>query len=450
MPESDRDVPATSNGGTGLRRRLGLAALIAYGVGDILGAGIYALVGKVTGQAGVWGWLSFLVAMGIASLTGLSYAELVTRFPRSGGEAHFCQRAFGRRWLSTLVGWLVLCSGIVSMGAVAHAFAGYLHGLQPDWPDRPLQLAFLCILAGITFVGIREASAANIVFTLIEAAGLLFVLATGLVFLADGDAAMAGGGNEAAVGFSWLAVMQGATLAFYAFIGFEDMANVAEEVHEPERVFPAALLWSVAIAGGLYVAVALVAVAVVPPAELAAAEAPLLEVVRVAAPWTPPASFTIVALFAVSNTGLLNFVMASRLVYGMAQDKLVPTVLSRVHAGRGTPHMAIAVVLMVTAALSLTGTLSELAATTSVLILTAFLMVNLSLLRIRLSEVTPVESFQVPLFVPVLAAASCVGLACFVAPTTFLRAGLLLAVGAVIVLIQTLRGHGAIPQGRSH
>jgi amino acid transporter len=421
----------------GLRREMGLFALIAFGVGDILGAGIYALVGEIAGLAGTASWLAFAIALAVASLTALSYAELSSRFPRSGGESYYCQQAFRRPTIALLVGWLVLCSGIVSLATVSRAFAGYVSQLISASPSESVHIAlvvtFLLLVGGINFWGIRQSSRTNIVCTSIEVSGLLLVIVTGFVFLA-GEARDPIGQLvvEKAALPGLPAIGQAAALAFFAFIGFEDMVNVAEEVQLPHRNLPIAIIVAVLVAGTIYIIVVWVATAVVPPAEIAASNAPLVTVVERTAPQMPIWIFTIIALFAVANTGLLNFIMASRLLYGMSNQKLMPAKFGRVHAITGTPHWSIAAVLLIALILAVSGSLGYLAGTTSVLLLGVFCSVNAGLLQIKRREVDPRNGFQIPIWVPALAAAACVVLIGFAQRRALMTGGLILFLGAVL------------------
>jgi amino acid transporter len=385
---------------TELARVLGFGAITIYGIGDILGAGIYALVGTVAAVAGTASWISFAAAMGIASLTALSYAELGGRFPRSAGEAYFCRVAFGREGPALFVGWLVLSSGIVSTATVAWAFSGYLAALLPGVPVGPVVLAFLVSLAALSYRGMRASSVTNIALTAVEASGLLVVVVAGLLWLGGAEAAAPSAPVETGE-VPWRSVVKGAALAFFAFIGFEDMVNVAEEVRRPERTMPAAILTALAVTGTMYVVVSWIAVRVVGAGPLAASSAPLLEVVRSGAPGVPEWGFILVALFAVSNTALLNFIMASRLLYGMSRQGLLPRWIGAVHASHRTPHRAIGIVFLLAATLALSGTLVRLAGTTSFLVLAVFVTVNSSLIVIRRRSGIG-EGFRVPLVVPVL------------------------------------------------
>ncbi|HRI89474.1 MAG TPA: amino acid permease, partial [Candidatus Hydrogenedentes bacterium] len=234
-----------------LRRSLGFWSLLAYGVGDMLGAGIYALVGRVAGIAGSLAWFSFAIAMLAATLTACVYAELATRFPKSGGAAHYCDQVFRRPSLSIVIGWLVLCSGLVSMATSSRAFAGYLYELSGGIPHIVAICGFLFIVGTVTYRGIRESSAMNILCTTIELSGLLLVLSSGLILLFGGSAPESptpAPSPESAMGsITALLILQGAGLAFFACIGFEDIANVTEEVKSPERTVPRALLSAMAV-----------------------------------------------------------------------------------------------------------------------------------------------------------------------------------------------------------
>ena len=431
--DGSSSTPRQTCGAGNLRPFLGFWALTFYGIGDILGAGIYALIGDVAGVAGRWSPLSFLLAMSIAGLTGLTYAQMVARFPKSGGEASFCLEAFGRPRGAFLVGWLVFCSGVVSMATVAHAFGNYLHALWPELAEAPIWLLFLCGVSLINFRGIRESSLTNILLTCVEVAGLLVVIVAGAVFL------MREGVPEAVVSqdvpLTVPGVMSGAVLAFFAYIGFEDMVNVSEEVCAPRTTFPRAIISAVIFCGVLYMAVGLVAVAIVPVAELSAAEAPLINVVGRAAPALPPILFTGIALIAVANTGLLNGIMASRLLYGMSRQGLLPSWLRAVHARTRTPHLAVAVVLAVSLALAFSGTMARLAETTSLLVLIVFATVHASAIRLLSPASEEADLFRVPMIVPILGLVTCLGLITFVSWEAWLTSGVVFLVGVGLTLI---------------
>jgi APA family basic amino acid/polyamine antiporter len=371
-----------------------------YGLGSMLGAGIYGLVGKVAGQVGNAVWLAFLVAFAAALATGLSYASLGSRYPRAGGAAYVSQRAFGSPLLSFCVGLALVCSGLSSVATQARVFAANLAVLlHLDAGPLPwLGLGFLAVLAGIVFRGIRESVWLNAACTLVEAGGLLLIIAVGLSYWGSVDylALPDRSGSEAA----WLVVLHGAVLAFFAFIGFEDTLNVAEEAREPQRTLPLGLMLALGATVCLYMAVAITAVSVVPWQQLAETPGPMTEVMSRAVPGFPPIVFTAITLFAVANTALVNYVTASRLIYGMARQGLLPQTLGRVHARRQTPHVAIIVLLLVAALLTLAGTITELAAATVLLLLIVFVVVNLSLLVLQKRAGEPLARFEIPALVP--------------------------------------------------
>lgn len=364
-------------------------------------------------------------------LTALSYAELSSRFPRSGGESYFCHQAFQSPVVAILIGWLVFCSGTVSMAAVSHAFSGYLLGLFPGvhpGATYAVVAAFLLVISGINFWGIQQSSKANIVCTCIETSGLLLVIVVGLRFLANDPVTTS---PEPVVvestGESCWLIAQAAALAFFAFIGFEDMVNVAEEVESPQRNMPAAILTALVITGCVYVAVVFIATSVVPPTELAGSDAPLLKVVQHAAPGFPLWLFTLIALFAVTNTALLNCIMGSRLLFGMSEQHLLPRVLGRIHPRTQTPHWAIVTIFIAATALAWSGTLVYLAGTTSVLLLIVFSAVILSLVVVKRRQAETSGIFRVPLVIPVLG-----GLSSLALITGLPRASLLLSLGIIV------------------
>lgn len=398
------DPETQTTGGPALARSMGLGALIIYGVGDMLGSGIYALIGKAAGVMGNAVWLAFLASMVAALLTGLSYACLGSRHPRAAGVAYIAQRAFGQPFLSYMLGLAVVASGLTSMATQSRAFAGYFLGVlgvsAANWGTTAgVILAFLGVLTFINFWGMRESTWLNLVCTAVEVAGLFLIIAIGVRFW---------GGEvnyletpTAPTGISFPLVLSGAVLTFYSFVGFEDMLNVTEEVKDPARNFPIAVLVALAITTVVYIAVSLTAVSVVPHAELAASGQPLVEVVKRAAPWFPSGAFSFIALFAITNTALLNYIMGSRLVYGLARQGLVPSRLGAIHPRRRTPHVAIFVLLVIVVVLALSGNVGQLASATSVLLLGVFIVVNGALIVLKRRPDEPRGLFEVPTFVPV-------------------------------------------------
>jgi amino acid transporter len=432
-----------------LHRSIGPTQMALYGLGSMLGAGIYGLIGKAAGQVGNAVWLAFIVALIAALLTALSYASLGSRYPRAAGAAYVTQRAYGFPLLSFMVGLALVCSGLTSIATQSRVFAANLITLLgfEDVSVAWIALGFLLILTGIVFRGIRESMWVNVLCTLVEASGLVLVIAVGISYWGSVDylEIPAAPGDDHAI----LLVMQGAVLAFFAFIGFEDMYNVAEEVRDPQRTIPLGLITAMAAAAVLYIAVAITAVSVVPWQELAVAPGPITEVVSRAAPLIHPVVFTGITLFAVANTGLVNYVTSSRLIYGMARQGLLPSALGNVHAGRRTPHIAIAALFLILAPLALSGTIAELASATVLLLLTVFTVVNGSLFILKNRKGEKPGQFEIPRFVPALGMLVCLTLIVVRVGTGDWRApviagALLLAAFAIYM---AMRMH-TIPAGR--
>jgi amino acid transporter len=411
--------------------------LFLFILGDVLGAGVYALVGEMAGTAGGLVWLSFLVALAMALLTAFSYAELVTKYPHAGGSAVFAERAYRSPLVAFLVGFAMLSAGVVSVAGLSLAFAGDYLGAFVDVPQSLGAVAFLLGIAALNARGIRESLRANVAMTVVEVGGLVLVVVLGLVLLGRGDGEPgrlleAPEGTAAAA-----AVLATALVAFYSFVGFETSANLAEEL-EDTRSYPRALFGSLLAAGVVYVLVGLVAPAVVAPSDLAGSSGPLLEVVR-AAGGVPPTLFAVIALVAVANGALLTMIMASRLTYGMARRGLLPAALGKVLPGRRTPWVAIVVTTVIAIVLALTGELVDLAATVVLLLLFVFLSTNVAVLVLRRDTVDH-DHFRAPTALPVLAVLSCLGLLTQQQPQHWALAAVLLVVGVVLHLVTRATG----------
>lgn len=391
-----------------LAREMGFWALVLYGVGDMLGSGIYALIGKVAGIVGNAVWLTFLVSMLAALFTALSYASLGSRYPRAAGETFITQRAFRLPWLSYLVGLTVVASGLTSMAVQAIAFSGYFTGLLPIMALTGVMIAFMVVLTLINFIGIRQSSRFNIVCTLVEVTGLLLIILAGIPYWGSVDYLDFSPGPQASSDLTTVFILQGAVLAFYSFIGIEDMINVTEEVKDPRRVFPRAVLVAIGIVTVLYIGVGLSAVSVVSPLQLADSREPLVDVISAALPVFPAAILSIIALFAIANTGLINFIMGSRLVYGMARQGLLPAFLGRVHHTRRTPHLAILTLALLVSGLMFIGNISDLASATSLLLLAVFIAINIAQIALqRRPGEFDKPTLRLPIFVPVAGALIC-------------------------------------------
>lgn len=434
------DEPSPANKQHTLLRTMGLWSLVVYGVGDMLGAGIYVTIGQAVGVVGNTVWLTFLASMLAAMFTGLSYACLGSRYPRSAGAAYIAQRAFGRPMLSYMIGLAVAASGLTSMATASNGFAEYFSKLTGPLPTRLVVIGFIIVLTMVNLRGMRESTWLNILCTTIEAGGLVFIVIVGLRYWGNVDYLEMP--QHATIGPTSL-VLQGAVLTFYSFVGFEDLLNVSEEVKDVERNLPRALIMALIIVAILYAAVSITAISVVPHAELAGSGGPLVEVVRRAAPWCPPILFTGVCLFAITNTALLNYIMGSRLIYGMAQQGLLPAVLGRVHAKRRTPHVAILALMLVVIALAMVGDIKVLAKATSVLLLAVFTIINLALVVLKNRNGEPKGTFEVPTFVPVIGALICLVLIWHAQIWELLIALILLAAIAILYVLVSRRHRSA-------
>jgi amino acid transporter len=401
-------APEQDDERTELRRVITRPMLTFFIIGDILGAGIYSLTGEVGADAGGAIWASFLVAFLLAFLTAFAYMELVTKYPQAAGAALYVDRAFGVRFVSFLVTFAVMASGVTSASFAASRIGGrYFTGLT-GVDEPPLVLIGVLVIlavAAVNYWGVAESVRANIVITCIELAGLLFIIGIGVHVLArgQGDPGQAlefkGEGFEVATG-----LLAGAATAFYAFIGFEDSVNLAEEVRKPRRAFPPALSTGVVLAGVVYLLVAFTAVTTVPLDVLTKSSGPLLEVVHAGAPGLDVGPlFSAISMIAVSNTMLINMLMASRLLYGMAQRGVLPAPLRRV-SPRHTPWVAIVLTTALSVLLLLTvDDLTDLSDTTVLLLTAVFLLVNVSALVLRRDRVEAAH-FRAPTVVLVLGA----------------------------------------------
>ncbi|ADB72894.1 APC family permease [Geodermatophilus obscurus] len=424
---------------TRLRRAVTGPLLFLFILGDVLGAGVYALAGRVAAEVGGAIWVPLLVALLLALLTAASYAELATKYPRAGGSAVYAERAFRQPLVAFLVGFCMLAAGVTSAAGLALAFAGDYLGVFLDVPATPAALVFLLLVALLNARGIRESLRANLVMTLVEVSGLVLVVVLAALVLGRGDGDL-GRTVEFPPGVAPAsAVLAAALLAYYSFVGFETSANLAEEVRDVRRVYPRALFGALLTAGVVYVLVGLAASVVLPPEELAASTGPLLEVVRAADAGIPDQLFSAVALVAVANGALLTMIMASRMAYGMAEQRLLPAVLGRVLPDRRTPWVAIAVTTLVAMALTLVGDLSTLANTVVLLLLFVFLSTNTAVLVLRRDRVAA-EHFHAPTVLPVLGTASCLLLLWQQEAQVWGLAALLIAGGVVLYAVTRLAG----------
>jgi len=432
-----------------LKRVMGPWLLLLFIVGDILGTGIYALTGQVAKQVGGAVWLPFVVAFLVALITAFSYLELVTKYPRAAGAALYTHKAFGLHFATFLVAFAVMCSGLTSASTAARAFsANFAHAFGLERTGglgvTLLGVAFMGLIAAINFRGVGESLKMNVVLTCLELSGLLIIILIGMAAIAAGQGDVSRVLEFRTVDGGWLwPVIAATTLAFFAMVGFEDSVNMAEECKEPSRLFPKVLLAGLLITGLIYVLVSISAITLVPAAQLGEGETPLLKVVQAGAPWFPVGIFAFITMFAVANTALINMLMASRLLYGMGREGVLPATLGRVHAGRRTPYVAIAfTTLLAFALITFVGAIPALGGTTALLLLCVFVVVNIAVLVLRRDPVAH-EHFRTPTLLPVLGALTCAFLA---GPWTgrdlvqYEIAGLLMAIGIGLWLLMRLAG----------
>jgi amino acid transporter len=388
-----------------LKRVMGPKLLLLFVVGDILGAGVYAVTGQMAGIVGGIVWLPFLVAFVVATLTALSYLELVTKYPQAAGAALYTHKAFGVHFITFLVAFAVICSGITSASTSANVLAQNLTGgLEVNgWIDSTpgtgtitlIALGFMVLLALINLRGVGESVKFNVLLTLVEITALALVIGVGFYVIAQGD-----GSFDRVTTFEnpddkgiFLAVTAATSIAFFAMVGFEDSVNMVEETREPERIFPRVMITGLGIAVIIYMLVAISVVTVLSSEQIADAAdgRALLEVVRIGAPDFPiDKVFPFLACFAVANTSLINMMMASRLLYGLANQDVLPRTLGKVSPNRRAPYAGI--IFSTLLALGLIVYVAEkaesdvvvnLAGVTSLLLLGVFTIVNIACLVLR-------------------------------------------------------------------
>lgn len=417
--------------------------LLFFVIGDVLGAGIYALVGEVASETGGAVWAPFLLALILAIFTAFSYAELVTRFPGAAGAALYTNRAFRTPFFTFLIAFAVLASGLASAATIARAFGGQYLSVFIDLPTIAVGLGFILLISLINLRGITESMRFNFGLTLIELGGLFLVIVIGVGALASGL-----GEPHRAIEFSpdmpvSLAILAGAGIAFFALLGFEDSVNLAEEAKRPRIDYPWALFGGLLVAGTIYVAVTLIASMVVPTGTLASSSAPLLEVTSVGPLAVPDRVFSAIALFALANGALINLIMASRLTYGMAREDVLPAVLGRVLPHRHTPWVAVIFTSGLAALILLSGDLGELAETTVLLLLAVFATVNVAVLVLRWRGPAEGDWFHAPTVMPVLGLFASIALMTTKDAETFARAGALILLGVLLWVInrQLMKRH---------
>lgn len=406
-----------------LKRTVGLFTLTMYGVGIILGAGVYALIGKAAGEAGNLVWLSFLIASVVSMFTGLSYMELLSMFSRSAAEYVYVKHSLRSRLAAFSVGWIEIFADVVAASAVAIGFGSYFAGLFGGHLVV-VALALIALLSIVSFWGIAESTKLNVIFSLIEISGLLIVIATAIPHI--------GSVNYVEMTQGIAGVFSASALIFFAFIGFEDIANIAEETKQPKKTAPRALLFSMIITTVIYVLVAISAVSLVGHEQLEASTAPLALAISQVFGQNAFTLMSVIALFATANTVLILLIVGSRLIYGMSRDGSLPKMLSRIHKSRRTPWVAVSFVMLCTMPFVLLGEIKIVASVADFCTFAVYCFVNASLIILRYKEPDRKRLFKVPLnigkfpIIPFLGLVIMVFLAANLEPFTLLLGGIIL------------------------
>lgn len=402
-----------------LERRLKLGHAVLYGLGVTIGAGIYVLVSDTAGRAGMYAPLAFVVTAVLVGLTGASLAELGSRYPVAAGEAEYVRRGFGSERLASVVGYLVIAMAIVSASAISVGAAGYVRVFLPA-PDTVVITAVVIGMGVIASRGIVSSVTFAGVMTLIEIGGLLIIIAAG--FLTEPQVIsrlpeMVPRSFDATL---WAGIMMASMLAVFAFVGFEGIVNIAEEMEDPARTLPRAIFLTLAITTVLYVLVMWVALVSLGPAELAAAKAPLAQVFERLTGGSPRV-MSAIAIVATLNGIVVNLIMASRVMYGLGRSGALPGALARVHAATATPILATAIATAIALILALALPIGQLADLSARITLVVFGMVNVALVLVQRSDATPPAGiFTAPAWVPVAGTLSC---------AVFLAADVMIALG---------------------
>jgi amino acid transporter len=448
---------------SGLRRSITGKQLFFYTLGDVLGSGIYVLIGLVAAAVGGAFWIAFGLGVTVAAITGAAYAELVTKYPQAAGASLYVKKAFGSTALTFLVTVSFLSASFAATGSLATGFASYFATLWDGPPALLVSLVFVAVLVVVNFIGITESVVMNMLMTFVEVAGLLIILIIGIWYIAQGDADFGVLVDISVSGNPALAVLAGIAFSFFAMTGFENTANVAEETIEPHRNFPRSLVGGMVVAGLVYVLVSMAAALTVPVDQLAGSDAALLEVVKQGIlPFSTDfmtTLFSIIALVAITNTTLVTIVTQPRILYGMAKEDVVPGVFARIHATRRSPWVGLLFSGIVVAALLIAGSVvvsaggidlvNTLALVTVVLLLAIYALVIVSCLKLRgQDEDERTYRASTPLLLLGLVGnLAILGFSIYDDPSSLLWCAGLLAVGVVLFLIEFAFGTRDRPEG---
>jgi amino acid transporter len=448
---------------SGLRRSITGKQLFFYTLGDVLGSGIYVLIGLVAAAVGGAFWIAFALGVTVAAITGSAYAELVTKYPQAAGASLYVKKAFGSTALTFLVTVSFLSASFAATGSLATGFASYFATLWEGPPALLVSLVFVVVLVVVNFIGITESVVMNMLMTFVEVAGLVIVLIIGIWYIAQGDADFGVLADISVSGNPALAILAGIAFSFFAMTGFENTANVAEETIDPHKSFPRSLVGGMVVAGTVYVLVSMAAALTVPVDQLAESDAALLEVVKQGIlPFSTDfmtTLFSVIALIAITNTTLVTIVTQPRILYGMAKEDVVPGVFARIHATRRSPWVGLLFSGAVVAALLIAGTVlqtgggldlvNRLALVTVVLLLAIYALVIVSCLKLRGRDETE-QTFRANtplLFVGLIGNLAILGFSIYDDPSSLLWCAALIGVGVVLFLIEYAAGSRNRPAG---
>ena len=384
-----------------LKRSLNLPLLTLYGLGNILGAGIYVLIGKVSAQADIFTPVAFLVASILVATTAFTFSELSSRYPKSAGPALYLYKAFGIKQLSVVIGLLIISTGVLSAATITTGFVGYFNVFF-NLAEPLIVVPLLLILSLLAIWGIKQSASVAAFITVIEIIGLLIIIWAGREAIPNFEFRSYFNNLIDAPNTLWLGIFSGAFLAFYAFIGFEDMVHVAEEVIEPKKNMPKAILLTLIISTLIYILVALVAVSSLPIYDLANSTAPLALIFKETTGLSPDV-VAIIGMLAIINGALIQIIMASRVVFGMSSQGWIPPVFGKINAITQTPIQATILVTIVILVLALYLPIVTLAELTSLFILVIFSLMHLSLIRIKTThQNTEANIKQYPIIIPII------------------------------------------------
>jgi len=383
---------------------MGLFHVTMYGVGLILGAGIYVLIGAATGEAGETVWISFIIAAVVSVFTGLSYAELASLYPKAAAEYVYVKNVIGNNFLAFIVGWLILFTAIVSTAAIALGFAGYLSGFV-EWPIIFSAIILIIILSFVNFLGIRESSWMNVVFTLVEAGGLVFIVYLGFGFPGEHEV------NYFSSPFGFEGILAAFVLVFFAYIGFENIANISEETKKPTRTIPRAIILSIMITSILYILVSVAAIKAVPWEELGSSSSPIADIAGKILGSDGYLVLSVIALFATTNTVLIMAVAGSRILYGIANAGSFPSIFSRINNRTKTPWVSIIICGAISIGFCFVGDITIVASVTVFAIVIVFVLVNFSVIWLRLKRQDLRPSFKTPVSIGIIPVLPVLGVA---------------------------------------